>query len=125
MTTRHIFRPICSDRWNPCTSDLVPLPASDRVLAAGYARQVLSPATLQAYAADWADFHGWCQTRGVQALPAAATTIAAYLAAMAISHAGATLRRRVAAIGRAHQIRGVAWEARHSAIRDTLAGILR
>ena len=31
----------------------------------------------------------------------------------------------MAAIEWAHQMRGVAWEARHPAIRDTLAGILR
>lgn len=51
------------------------------------------------------------------------TTVAAYLASMAISHAGATLRRRLAAIGRAHRMKRAAWEAKHPAIQNALAGI--
>ena len=41
-------------------SELVPLPDADRARAAGYARAALAPATLAAYAADWADFAAWC-----------------------------------------------------------------
>ena len=36
--------------------------------AAGYARQALAPATLAAYAADWAAFAAWCREKGVTAL---------------------------------------------------------
>ncbi len=106
-------------------SDVAPLPASDLARAADYARHALAPATLKAYAADWEDFTAWAQGRGVSALPADPTTVAAYLASMAISLAGPTLRRRLSAIGRAHRMKGVAWEARHPVIRDTLAGLLR
>jgi integrase len=63
--------------------------------------------------------------RGVVSLPAAPATVAAYLAALASTHAGATLRRRVAAIGRAHRMAGHPWAATHPAIRDTLTGIAR
>jgi hypothetical protein len=106
-------------------SDLVPLPDADLAHAAGYARQALSPATLAAYAADWEDFEAWCQTRGVPALLAAPTTVAAFLVALASTHARATLRRWVAAIGRAHRMVGHPWAATHPALRDTLAGIAR
>ena len=106
-------------------SELTILPAADLALAADYARQALAPATLKAYAADWAEFSTWCQQKGVSALPATATTVAAYLASIAISHARSTLRRRLAAIGRAHRMKGVAWSTSHPAIRDTLAGIFR
>jgi integrase len=106
-------------------ADLAPLPRADLARAASYARQALAPATLAAYAADWADFSEWCQSRGVGSLPAAPATVAAYLAALADSHAGSTLRRRVAAIGRAHSMAGQPWSATHPAIRDTLAGIAR
>ena len=106
-------------------SELVPLPDADRARAAGYARAALAPATLAAYAADWADFDAWCRSRGVTALPAAPTAVAAYLAALASTHAGATLHRRVAAIGRAQTMAGHPWSATHPAIRDTLAGIAR
>jgi integrase len=105
--------------------DVATLPASDLALAADYARQALSPATLRAYRADWEDFAAWCHRRAVAALPAEPATVAAYLASMAISHARATLRRRVSAIGRAHRMKGFAWMPEHPAIRDTLAGIFR
>lgn len=94
-------------------------------LAADYARQALAPATLRAYAADWEDFTAWCRERGTSALPANPTTVAAYLASLATSHARSTLRRRLAAIGRAHRMKGIAWMPSHPAIRDTLAGIFR
>ena len=90
-------------------SELIPLPEAEVARAAGFARQALSPATLAAYAADWADFDARCQSRGVPALPAAPTTVAAYLAALATTHAGATLRRRLAAIGRAQRMAGHPW----------------
>ena len=105
--------------------DVPALPAADLALAAGYARQALSPATLRAYRADWEDFAAWCQARGVPPLPAEPATVAAYLASMAISHARSTLRRRLAAIGRAHRMKGIAWMPAYPAIRDTLAGIFR
>jgi len=101
------------------------LPAADLALAADYARQALSPATLRAYRADWDDFTAWCHRRGVASLPADPASVAAYLASMAVTHARATLRRRLAAIGRAHRMKGLAWDASHPAIRDTLAGIFR
>ena len=107
------------------STDLAPLPASDLALAADYARQALSPATLAAYRADWEDFSAWCHGRGVSALPADPRTVAAYLSAHAVSHARATHRRRLAAIGRAHRMKGIAWMPTHPAIRDTLAGIFR
>ena len=106
-------------------SELTILPPADLALAADYARQALAPATLKAYAADWAEFSAWCQQRGASALPADPTTVAAYLASIAVSHARSTLRRRLAAIGRAQRMKGIAWAASHPAIRDTLAGIFR
>ncbi|MCB4825237.1 tyrosine-type recombinase/integrase [Roseicella aerolata] len=106
-------------------SELTVLPAADLTLAADYARQALSPATLKAYATDWAEFSAWCQQRRATALPADPTTVAAYLASLAVSHARSTLRRRLVAITRAHRMKGVAWTAPHPVIRDTLAGIFR
>src|ERR687889_608048 len=77
-------------------SELTPLPDTDLARAATYARQALAPATLAAYAAD-----------------------------LAGTHAGATLRRRLAAIGRAQRMAGHPWSGSHPALRDTLAGIAR
>ncbi|MFC7478114.1 site-specific integrase [Dankookia sp. GCM10030260] len=105
--------------------ELARLPDAEVARAAGYARQALAPATLAAYAADWADFSAWCGAKGMASLPAAPVTVAGYLAALATTHAGATLRRRLAAIGRAHRMAGHPWSGSHPALRDTLAGIAR
>jgi integrase len=93
--------------------------------AEGYARQAHAGATRRAYRADWQDFARWCRSAGWLALPAAPTVVAAYLAALAPTHARATLRRRLAAIGQAHRLAGHEWIPGHPAIRATLRGILR
>lgn len=93
--------------------------------AAGYARQALSEATLRAYRADWAQFRDWCGAAGLACLPAAAETVASYLAAMAATHSRATLRRRLVALGQVHRLSGHDWQASHPLIRATLRGILR
>ncbi|MBE3206601.1 tyrosine-type recombinase/integrase [Frankia sp. CH37] len=69
--------------------------------------------TWRAYDADWRHFRAWCDREGLAALPAAPTTIAAYLA----DHAGprgtpgalavSTLGRRLAALSVAHLAAGV------------------
>jgi len=102
-------------------------PGGQAALAAaqGYARQSLSAATRRAYAADWDDFAAWCTVAGWGALPAAPAAVAAYLAALAPSHAASTIRRRLVAIGQAHRLAGQEWVPGHPAIRATLRGILR
>jgi integrase len=58
-------------------------------------------------------------------LPATPATIAAYLAAHSEMHALATLRRRLAAITRAHREARHAFDSRDPAIRNALRGIAR
>lgn len=64
--------------------------------------------TLTAYRPDWADFATWCETVGLEALPAAPGTVAGYLAELAdppddrAPRAMSTIERRVAALGEAH-----------------------
>ena len=43
-----------------------------------YAGRSKSPATIDAYAADWRDFLSYCQRRGASALPATDATVAGY-----------------------------------------------
>ena len=106
-------------------SQLTTLPEGDLRRAADYARHALTAATLRAYAADWEDFGAWCRHRAVAALPADPSTVAAYLASLAATHAGSSLRRRLASIGRAHRMKGLPWDASHPVLRDTLAGVRR
>jgi integrase len=106
-------------------SELV-TPADQAIAAAAdYARDALAPATLKAYRADWQDFIEWCRRSGFIPLPASPQTVAAYLASMAVTHKRATLRRRLAAIGQAHRLKGREWIPSHPAIRNTLRGIAR
>ena len=84
-----------------------------------------APATLRAYAADLAHFKAWCEAHGFRPMPASAETVGAYLAAAGLGYAPPTLRRRVAAIARAHRIAKQPLDTRHPAIRETLRGIAR
>ena len=59
------------------------------------------------------------------AMPAAPVTVGAYLAAAGLGYALPTLRRRVAAIARAHRIAKHPLDTKHPAIRETLRGIAR
>src|ERR1700676_4109273 len=54
--------------------------------------------TRKAYGTDFRLFRAWCDAKGVSSLPAAAETVAAYLAAEAEMARPSTLGRRVAAI---------------------------
>lgn len=79
----------------------------------GLVRAGKAASTWRAYDADWRHFRAWCDDEGLTPLPAAPTTIAAYLA----DHAGprttpgtlavSTLGRRLAAISVAHLAAGI------------------
>ena len=94
--------------------------------AIGYAREALSINTRLAYASDWQDFSTWCITAGLAALPATPETVASYLAALARTHAVATLRRRLVSIAKAHRVAGhIGFWPAHPIIGGTLRGIAR
>lgn len=93
--------------------------------AAQYRDAADAPSTLRAYAADLADYEGWCAKVGLIAIPAAPEVVGAYLAAKGEGYAHSTLRRRVAAIARASGVAGQPLDTKHPAIRETLRGIGR
>jgi hypothetical protein len=80
---------------------------------------------LRAYKADFDNFSAWCEAHGLQPLPAEPETVGAYLAAAGLGYALPTLRRRVAAIARAHRMAKKPLDTRHPAIRETLRGVAR
>jgi integrase len=92
-----------------------------------------SPATLRAYAADWARFTAWCTTAGYLSCPADPLVVADYLTTAADTrtpdgaraYAPATLTRWVAAISAAHLAAGRQPPGRTDVVRATLAGIRR
>ena len=68
--------------------------------------QALTPATVRAYAGDWALFTDWCAGTGRLDLPAESATVAAFLTDNPA--ATSTLRRRLAAIQHRHTATGYA-----------------
>ena len=63
--------------------------------------------TQRAYRADWADFTDWCDGENLVPLPAEASTVAAYIEALAATHKIATIQRRLVSIKKAHRGIGV------------------
>ncbi len=94
-------------------------------VAQDFARHSASPATLRAYKADWAHYTAWCDATGFTPLPAEPAAVGAYLASLAKSHAPTSIRRRLAAIGKAHRFVDLPWNPGHRAIQEPLQGALR
>jgi integrase len=102
-------------------------PAGEAALAAAQAlaRKAAAPATLRAYKADWTHFAQWCAGHGFTPVPAAPSTVGAYLASMAESHAPTSIRRRLAALGKMHRFNDLPWNPAHRDIQGPLQGIMR
>ncbi len=98
-----------------------------RSLARSQAYQTAADAasTLRAYKTDLANFKAWCAERDLDPMPSTPELVGAYLADAGRGYALSTLRRRVAAIARAHRIAKQPLDTRHPAIRETLRGIGR
>jgi len=93
--------------------------------AAGYARAEKAAATRRAYRSDFGLFRTWCKTKGVPALPAEPSTVAAYQASEADRGTRpSTISRRLAAIRYAHKLAGFEPPTDSDAVRATLRGIL-
>ncbi len=90
-----------------------------------YTRQARAERTQRAYAADWADFAGWCQQQGLEALPTTPETLAHYLAARAGALKVSSLQRRLTAIRQVHHQAGHHLDTRHPTLQAVWAGIRR
>lgn len=74
---------------------------------AAAAAGALSPNTERAIRGDSATWSAWCADRGLQAVPAAPATVAAFVDDQAETKAPATVRRLVATISHLHRAAGV------------------
>jgi integrase len=72
------------------------------------ARGAFASNTERALRADVTIFTGWCAGEGRQALPASPETLAAFIDAMAVSKAPATVRRYVSSVATFHRAAAVA-----------------
>ena len=89
--------------------------------AAAPAREAM--ATLRAYRADWVHFTRWCADQAVAPIPAGPDVVATYLRSLT-EFAPATIRRRLAAIGKMHRFNDVPWNVRDTRIRTALAAMV-
>lgn len=72
-----------------------------------YAAAAQATNTTRAYSSDWRSFETWCSRYGLSTLPAAPGTAALYLTSLAKRGLKlSTIRRRAAAITRAHRVAG-------------------
>ncbi len=81
--------------------------------------------TVRAYRSDWHDFTDWCAHAGREPLPASPDTVALYIATLAEGLRVSTIRRRLAAISKAHQYEGLATPTKDVIVTDVLDGIRR
>jgi len=117
-----------SERSLPTRSP-APAPAAiDRELksAERYAQNALAPSTRRAYERDWLTFASWCAPRGLQAIPAAPATVAAFLAAEADrGFRPVTIARRPAPPAAAHRAQDHPNPCDSGAVAAVMSGIRR
>lgn len=91
-----------------------------------YADAAQAVNTTRAYASDWKQFTAWCDRYRLQSLPAPAAVIALYLTSLAKRGlAVSTIRRRAAAIARAHRQAGQLPATSDPRVQTVLEGIAR
>jgi site-specific recombinase XerD len=93
--------------------------------ARSYLTASRAASTVRAYASDWRAFTAWCSAHGLDALPAAPTTVVLYMTDLARTAKTATIRRRLSSISVAHQAAGVATPTADILVRSTWSGIRR
>jgi integrase len=84
-----------------------------------------APNTIRSYTADWADFAAWCDLHGLDPLPAAPATVAAYLTHRASTDAVSTLAGRTTSISVRHKMSGHESPTQTELVRSTMRGIRR
>jgi len=95
-------------------------------LAADFARASKAKATQEAYGSDFRIFEAWCQARGLNALPASAESLCAFLAdEAATGRRASTLGRRLAAIRYFHRAAGYETPTSDEKVKAVLSGIRR
>jgi site-specific recombinase XerD len=100
--------------------------ADELTLALQFARAEKSPATRRAYRSDFNTFRKWCGLRKLDAIPAAPTTFATFLASEAKRGVKAsTIARRVAGVCYAHQLAGHEAPGHSESVKATVRGIRR
>jgi site-specific recombinase XerD len=101
-------------------------PADELALALQFARAEKSASTRRAYRSDFDAFRKWCEARNLSALPAAPTTLAAFIATEAKRGIKvSSLERRLCGIRYAHLLAGHSPPNQSEAVKATFRGVRR
>jgi site-specific recombinase XerD len=84
-----------------------------------------APNTIRSYTGDWRHFTAWCDEHGLNPMPAAPQTVAAYVTSLAGVNAVATIHGRITSISVAHKSAGHESPTSTSLVRETMKGIRR
>jgi integrase len=91
-----------------------------------YAQASVSENTQRAYRFAWERFTRWCLERNVPPLPASPEALCAYLAGMADEGCAlSSIEQALAAINKAHELKGLSSPSREPAVRTVMQGIRR
>ena len=94
--------------------------------ARSYASDAMAGRTKAAYRSDWHTFTAWCESHGLEALPASPATVATYLSARADQgRKVATIARALASISQAHKVAGLDSPGSSAPVKLTMQGIRR
>ena len=116
MKTTEIIGPVQEG-----TGAVQPLPSQVRE----YIQASKAENTLRGYESDWRDFCAWCENHGIGPLPAAAETVAVYIAECASRLKPGSIQRRLNAIAEAHKAIGLESPTQTALVRNTMKGIRR
>jgi site-specific recombinase XerD len=112
--------------FQPISPPAVPMADAEIAAALSYAEQEKSEGTRRAYRSDFAIFTAWCVARGLESMPATASTAARFLSHQADSGLKAsTIGRRAAAVAYAHKLAGFEPPTSAETVRAVVRGIRR
>ena len=125
MTTEKEIVPRKGIDPDPRQTDLVNYTAS-ATLARQLAAAARSDATIAAYRTDWSFFCTWTAVHSLTALPATATTIAAYVAFLySIDRKPSSIDRALTSISQAHKLAKFKSPTTDPEVRETRSGMRR
>src|SRR5579872_7426144 len=81
--------------------------------------------TIRGYTSDWREFCEWCQNHCMAPLPAAAETVASYIADCAGHLKPGSIQRRLNAIAEAHKAMALESPTHTAVVANTMKGIRR
>jgi site-specific recombinase XerD len=90
-----------------------------------YLRHSKAPNTVRTYLSNWKQFEDWCGLHGIRSLPAEPSTVALYISQDADALSTSTIRLRLSAISKLHQLSGHKSPTKDPLVQSAWDGIKR